>query len=142
MNADMNHVEKLKKLSIEWLDNFRKYSLDDFKAHVVPEALYRVGHDVFQGPEGFAQVAKTARFLYPNGLHEEYTSIMVDGNRVAIEVVVTAVTNKDEDYENFYVVTFLYTDDYLVSYVGEYPDSAYCLQKFSYEGLEEYMMNN
>lgn len=94
------------------------------------------GHSEYHGHEGFRTVSKIAKFLYPNGSNLEIRDTIVEGNKVAAKVTVRAITNKGEDYENYYAVHFLISDQDRVAELYEFPDTAYALEKFSHDGLE------
>ncbi len=132
---------ELKKLAVEWYEHF--WNFDPTKPEYVnlvdPNIVYRVDHNVYNGVEGIATILKMAKFLYPTGQHREFTSIIGEGNEVSTEITVTAVTNKGVDYENYYAVHFRFNDEGQITEIFEHPDSAYCLDTFSYDGFMEYM---
>ncbi len=130
-----------KKKALEWYEHFWKFdpTNPDYLALVDPNIVYRVDHNVFNGPEGIATILKMAKFLYPTGQTREFTSVIAEGNEVSTEITVRAVTNKGTDYENFYAVHFKFNDDGTIAEIFEHPDSAYCLEMFSYDGFQEYM---
>ncbi len=55
---------------------------------------------------GFAQVARYGAELYPNGTAPEVEAIIAEGDAVAVRLVMRAVTNKGEHYENTYLLWF------------------------------------
>ncbi len=130
-----------KKKALEWYDTFWVFdpSNPEHLAKVDPNILYKVDHNVYEGVAGICTVLKMAQFLYPTGQERNYTSAIAEGNEVALEITVTAVTNKGEDYENFYGVHFRFNDDGTIAEIFEHPDSVYCMEKFSYDGFMEYM---
>ncbi len=130
-----------KEKALGWYEQFWKFdptkqeSLD----WVDPNIVYRVNHDVFEGPNGVALILKMARFLYPTGQTREFTSVIAEGNEVSTEITVRAVTNSGADYENYYAVHFKFNDEGKIIEIFEHPDSTYCDNKFSYDGLQEYL---
>ncbi|MGI3224264.1 nuclear transport factor 2 family protein [Streptomyces sp. GTA36] len=97
-----------RKLAHDWYDLFCTFDPTAYEHMVKPDAYYKVGHDEYHGHEGFATVAKIAKFLYPNGMEFEITDTIVEANKVAVRITTRAVTNKGESYENFYAVHLLF----------------------------------
>ncbi|RXZ68076.1 nuclear transport factor 2 family protein [Agromyces albus] len=128
---------KSRELALHFYDYFCTFDPAVYEHLVEPDAYYKVGHEEYFGHEGFATVAKVAKFLYPNGLEPEITDIIVEGYKVALKVTTRAVTNAGLDYENFYAVHFRFSEAGRVAELNEFPDTAYALQKFSQEGIEE-----
>ena len=62
---------------------------------------------VRHGREGFAEVARLGRLLYPNGQEQNIRHrVIAEGDAVSILNTVIAVTNKGEPYENIYALFF------------------------------------
>ena len=128
-----------RKLVQDWYDIFCTFEPEKYEHLVEPDAYYKVGHDEHRGHEGFATIAKMSRFLYPNGMKFEITDSIVEGNKVAVQITTRAVTNKGEDYENYYSVHLHFSEEDRIAELYEFTDMAYALQKFSLEGFEEYL---
>ena len=129
-------AERHRKLVREYYESFCTFDPAQYEHLVEADAYYEVGHNQYHGHEGFRTVAKMARFLYPNGLQMEIKDMIVEGNKVATRITTRAVTNKGEDYENYYAVHFLISDDGRIAELYEFTDTAYAHQKFSYDGFE------
>ena len=129
-------AERHRNFVREFYDAFLTFDPAQYEHLVEPDAYYEVGHNQFHGHEGVRTVAKMARFLYPNGLRMEIQDMIVEGNKVAMRITTRAVTNKGEDYENFYSVHLLISDSGRIAEVYEFLDSAYANEKFSHDGLE------
>ena len=136
MDQRTEPAERNRKLVREWFDLFCTFDAARYEVMVEPDAYYKVAHSEFHGREGFGTVAKMARFLYPNGLKFEITDMVAEGNKVATRVTTRAVTNKGEDYENYYAVHFLISEDGRIAELYEFTDTAYAHEKFSHDGLE------
>lgn len=130
-----------RKLVQDWYDLFCTFEPEKYEHMVEPDAYYKVAHDEYHGREGFATIAKIARFLYPNGMKFEITDSIVEDNKVAVKITTRAVTNKGEDYENYYAVHLLISEEDRIAELYEFPDTAYALDKFSHDGLEAYLAN-
>ncbi|MCS5721826.1 nuclear transport factor 2 family protein [Herbiconiux sp. CPCC 203407] len=128
---------KSRQLAMQFYDYFCTFDPAVYEHLVEPDAYYKVGHAEYFGHEGFANVAKVAKFVYPNGLTPEITDVIVEGYKVALKVTTRAVTNKGLDYENFYAVHFRFSENGKVAELNEFPDTAYALEKFSHEGIED-----
>ncbi len=130
-----------KKRALEWYEYFWIFDPEnpEHLALVNPDIKYRVDHNVYEGVAGIATVLKMAKFLYPTGQTRNITSAIAEGNEAALEITVTAVTNKGVDYENFYGVHFKFDDEGRIVEIFEHPDSVYCQEMFSYDGFMEYM---
>lgn len=129
-------AEHYRQLVRDWYDLFCTFDPAKYEHMVEPGAYYKVAHDEYRGLEGFRTVAKIASFLYPNGINFEITDMIVEGNKVAVRITTRAITNKGEDYENFYAVHLLISDSDRIAELYEFPDTAYALEKFSHDGLE------
>ncbi|WP_461171105.1 nuclear transport factor 2 family protein [Arthrobacter sp. Z1-15] len=132
-------ASKSRELAIQFYDHFCTFDPAAYEHLVEPDAYYKVGHSEYFGHEGFATVAKIAKFLYPNGMQPEITDIVVEDYKAALKVTTRAVTNKGLDYENFYSVHFRFSEEGRVAELNEFPDTAYALEKFSHEGIEEWL---
>lgn len=126
-----------REFATDWLDRFSSGDPAKFEHLVEPDAYYKVGHNEYHGLEGFLEIAKYTRFLYPNGSDLQITDAIAEGNKIACQVTVKAITNAGLDYENFYAVIMILSENGLIAEQYEFPDTAYALTKFSYEGMEE-----
>ena len=129
-------AEHHRKLIRDWFDLFCTFDPAQYEHMVEADAYYKVAHSEYHGREGFGTVAKMSRFLYPNGLNFEINDMIVEDYKVATRVTTRAVTNKGEDYENYYAVHFLISDEGRIAELYEYTDTAYAQEKFSTDGLD------
>lgn len=136
MTENRDLASRYRKLAQDWYDVFCTFDPSKYEHMVEPDAYYKVAHSEYHGREGFAIVAKTARFLYPNGMSFEITDMIVEDHKVALQITTRAVTNKGEEYENFYAVHLHFSDADRIAELYEFTDTAYAVQKFSYDGME------
>ena len=87
---------------------------------------------VFNGemPGGIRGFAAMVPLLFKDGPTREYTAQYADGDAIISEVTIRGTTNKDEQYENYYLIICHFVGD-KISKVREYMDSAYAGQKFA-----------
>lgn len=129
-------TERNRSIATEWFDAFGTFDPAQYEHLVEPDAYYKVGHDEYFGREGFGTIAKIAKFLYPTGANIQVTDMIACGNKVATRVTTRAVTNMGVAYENYYAVHFVFSDDGRIAELYEFLDTAYCHEKFSFEGME------
>ena len=132
---ETDRTERNRQLVRSWLDAYCTFDPAQYEHLLTEDPYYRVAHSEHHGREGFAEVARLAAQLYPNGMRPEIEQVIVEGNHVAARITVTAVTNKGEDYFNYYALHLEVTDDGRIAKQFEYPDTAYGQDKFSFEGL-------
>jgi ketosteroid isomerase-like protein len=96
-----------KQLVLDYLDAFATFDPASYEHFLTEDPVYQVGMTVRHGREGFAEVARMGRLLYPNGQEQNIRHrVIAEGDAVSILNTVIAVTNKGEPYENIYALFF------------------------------------
>src|SRR5439155_26009534 len=93
-------------LVLEFLDAFGTHDPGRFLPLMSDDPTWRVFHSERRGREAITELAKIAAALYPHGTRREIQAVLADDDRVVVQSVLRAVTNKGEDYENYYVLVY------------------------------------
>jgi ketosteroid isomerase-like protein len=103
----MSDVEKNKQIVREFLDAYTTFDPDRYEPMLAPDPTYQVGVNVHPGKEGFVEVAKYGRLLYPNGFEKRTIQhIIGEGDVVSVLMTVEATTNANNAYKNDYALFF------------------------------------
>jgi uncharacterized protein (TIGR02246 family) len=122
--------EENRLLVLEFLDAFATHDPDRFLPLMSDDPTWRVFHSERRGREAISELAKIAAALYPHGTRREIQAVLADDDRVVVQSVLRAVTNKGEDYENYYVLVYELVDG-RIDVVWEYLDLVYAREKFA-----------
>jgi ketosteroid isomerase-like protein len=102
---------------------------------MVDDPCWRVFHSVRQGRDAIVALRAIAGVLYPNGNTPHVRHIVAEGDVVVVQQTITAITNKGEDYENFYVIVYELTPDGRIETVWEYLNNVYSQDKFDLSAI-------
>jgi ketosteroid isomerase-like protein len=127
--TDHNRPDRNKEVVTRYLEVFRTWDPAQYEVFLTEEPVYRVGQTEHRGRAGFAQVARYGAELYPNGTNPEIEAMIAEGDAVAVRLVMRAVTNKGEDYENTYLLWFD-LEDGKIARQWEILDFRYAGEKF------------
>jgi ketosteroid isomerase-like protein len=122
-------TDRNREVVLKYLEAFRTWDPEQYGQYLTDDPVYHVGQSAHQGREGFAQVARYGTELYPNGTNAEIEAIIAEGDSVAARLVMRAVTNKGEDYENTYLLWFE-LEDGRIARQWEILDFRYAAEKF------------
>jgi len=122
-------TERNRAVVLKYLEAFRTWDPEQYEPYLTDDPVYHVGQSTHQGRAGFAQVARYGTELYPNGTFPEIEAMIAEGDTVAARLVMRAVTNKGEDYENTYLLWFE-LEDGRIARQWEILDFRYAAEKF------------
>jgi ketosteroid isomerase-like protein len=98
---------------------------------MTPEPVWRVFHSERRGTSEVRHLREhIVQTLYPHGNEVEVQAVVAEGDRVVVQQTIRAVTNKGEDYLNFYVLVYELTADGRIHTVWEYLNNLYSQDKF------------
>jgi ketosteroid isomerase-like protein len=128
-------AERNKQIVLEFMDAFTTFDPERYESFLTEHPVYQVGMTVHEGREGFADVARFGRVLYPNGqdrrtLHH----VLAEGDVVSILLTVDAVTNSGASYTNDYALFFELEDGKIAKQV-EILDFRVSADKFDLSAL-------
>ena len=103
----MSDVEKNKQIVREFLDAYTTFDVERYEPMLAPDPTYQVGASIHPGKEGFVEVAKYGRLLYPNGFEKRTIQhIIGEGDVISVLMTVEATTNANKAYKNDYALFF------------------------------------
>jgi ketosteroid isomerase-like protein len=106
-SGDASPGAQAKRVVLQFLDAFLSFEPDAFGDLLVRDPLHQVGMSTRHGREGFLEIARLGRVLYPSGIRDRVHHVLVsEGSTVATLVSMRAVTNRGVDYENLYGMFF------------------------------------
>ena len=112
-----------RKVVLNFIEAFSRGDAAAADQCLAPDAMtHAKGFGMLSGPRPRELIlATTAAFkdLIPNGLSPTFTSVIADGDRVAVEFVGGATLINGEDYSNEYCMVFTLSDGKIKS-VNEY----------------------
>jgi uncharacterized protein len=114
---------------LDFLDAFATYDPDKFLHFMTDDPTWRVFQNERRGRQAIRELAAIAASLYPTGAAREIQAVVSEGDRVVVQSILRAVTNKGEDYENYYVLIFELRDG-RIDTVWEYLNLVYAQSKF------------
>ena len=117
------------EIVLEFLEAFATYDPDKFLHFMTDDPTWRVFQNERRGRKAIADLAAVAASLYPTGAAREIQAVVSEGDKVVVQSILRAVTNKGEDYENYYVLIFELRDG-LIDTVWEYLNLVYAQSKF------------
>ena len=99
--------------------------------HLTEEPMWRVFHSERPGRAGVQHLREhiVAR-LYPHGTDTEVQSVTAEDDRVVVQQIIRARTNKIDDYLNYYVIVYELTEDGRIHTVWEYLNNLYSQEAF------------
>jgi ketosteroid isomerase-like protein len=130
----MSGPDRNRRLALDFLDAFATYDPARFLPLMTDDPTWRVFHSERRGRDAMAELAGIAAKLYPNGNEREIQAVVSEGDRVVVQSILRAVTNKGVDYENYYVMVMELRDG-LVDTVWEYLDLVYAQARFDTSGV-------
>lgn len=103
----MSDVEKNKQIVRDFIDAYISFDAETYGRYLAPDPTYQVGVNVHPGKDGFLEVAKYGRLLYPNGMEKRTIQhIIGEGDVVSVLMTVEATTNAGKAYKNDYALFF------------------------------------
>jgi ketosteroid isomerase-like protein len=133
----MSDVEKNKKIVREFLDAYTTFDTERYEPMLAPNPTYQVGASIHPGKEGFLEVAKFGRLLYPNGFEKRTIQhIIGEGDVVSVLMTVEATTNANKAYKNDYAL-FFELEDGLIKRQVEILDFRVSADKFDLSVLAD-----
>ena len=117
------------QIVLDFLDAFASYDPDKFLHFMTDDPTWRVFQNERRGRPAIRELAAIAVGLYPTGAAREIQAVVSEGDRVVVQSILRAVTNKGEDYENYYVLIFELRDGRIHT-VWEYLNLVYAQSKF------------
>jgi ketosteroid isomerase-like protein len=121
------------QIVLDFLEAFATYDPDKFLPFMTDDPTWRVFQSERRGRQALVELAAIATALYPTGAAREIQSVVSEGDRVVVQSILRAVTNKGEDYENYYVLIFELRDG-RIDTVWEYLNLVYAQSKFLLPG--------
>jgi ketosteroid isomerase-like protein len=118
-----------RELVLAFLEAFGTFQPDKFLHFMTDDPTWRVFQNERRGRQAIAELADIAATLYPTGAEREIQAVVAEGDWVVVQSILRAITNKGEDYENYYVLIFELRDG-RIDAVSEYLNSAYAQSKF------------
>src|SRR3954470_23064121 len=107
----MSDAARNKQVVLEFLDAYTTFDPAVYERYLTEHPHYQVGLTQHPGREGFAEVARYARLLYPTGQDRRTIHHVVsEGDAVAVFMTVDATTNAGKSYTNDYAVFFVLED--------------------------------
>lgn len=133
--TERNKPEQNKQVVLDFLEAYTTFDPAQYEHFLTDDPVYQVGMTVHQGREGFANVARFGRVLYPNGQSKRTLHhVAAEGDVVCVLMTVNAVTNAGKDYENVYAVHFELEDGKIAKQV-EILDFRVSADKFDLSAL-------
>ena len=129
----MTESSSNRQFVLDFLEAFGTYDPDKFLHFMTDDPTWRVFQSERRGRQAIVELAAIAARLYPTGAAREIQAVVSEGDRVVVQSILRAVTNKGEDYENFYVLIFELRDG-LIDTVWEYLNLVYAQSKFLLPG--------
>lgn len=117
-----------KALVREFLEVLHGGDAEGALARMTPDPRFLVFNN--EMPGGIRAFAGMVPMLFKDGPRREYTAQYEDGDTVVSEITIRGTTNKNEQYENYYLIICHFVGD-KISRVREYMDSGYANQKFA-----------
>lgn len=115
---DRSASAEAKRTALAFLDAFLSFEPDRFVDLLGVDPLHQVGMTKRTGRQGFLDIARAGRVLYPEGIASRTHHVLVsDGRTVATLMSMRARTNKGVDYENLYGMVLDIHDGKVVSMV-------------------------
>lgn len=125
----MSEPSSNQQIVLDFLEAFGTYDPDKFLSFMTEQPTWRVFQSERRGRQAIAELAAIAAGLYPTGATREIQAVVSEGDRVVVQSILRAVTNKGEDYENYYVLIFELHDG-RIDTVWEYLNLVYAQSKF------------
>jgi limonene-1,2-epoxide hydrolase len=122
-----------RQLVLDFLEAFATHDPDKFFPFMTDDPTWRVFQSERRGRPAIAELAAIAAGLYPTGAAREIQAVVSEGDRVVVQSILRAVTNRGEDYENYYVLIFELVDG-RIDTVWEYLNLVYAQSKFLLPG--------
>ncbi len=128
-------TERNKQIVLEFLDAYTTFDPERYERFLTANPTYQVGVTVHEGRQGFADVARFGRILYPTGQDRRTLEhVIAEGNVVSVLMTVDATTNSGASYTNDYAV-FFELEDGLIARQVELLDFRVSADKFDLSAL-------
>jgi nitroreductase/ketosteroid isomerase-like protein len=130
---DTEHQERIarnRRTAMTVNDGIGVVDDEELLSYFTPEPVWHVNRNRYEGRDGVRRILSFTRQLYPHGLAREMRSVVADEERVVLQHVNRARTNKGVDYENEYAKVFEFAPDGRIAAVWEYLDSRYAAAAF------------
>ncbi|MCU1375978.1 MAG: nuclear transport factor 2 family protein [Actinomycetia bacterium] len=104
----MSTIESNKQVVLDFLEAYTTFDPAVYEDFLTEDPTYQVGLTMHPGRQGFADVARFGRILYPTGQDRRTIHhIVAEGDTVAVLMTVEATTNAGKAYRNDYGVFFV-----------------------------------
>jgi ketosteroid isomerase-like protein len=104
----MSTIERNKQVVLDFLEAYTTFDPAVYEDFLTEDPVYQVGLTMHPGRQGFADVARFGRILYPTGQDRRTIHhIVAEGDTVAVLMTVEATTNAGKAYRNDYGVFFV-----------------------------------
>jgi ketosteroid isomerase-like protein len=124
------------RTALRFLDAFLTFDAERFEPLLGVDPLHQVGMTKRTGRQGFRDIARAGRILYPDGIAERTHHVLAsDGRTVATLFSLRARTHTGADYENLYGMFLDVHDGRVVSLV-EVLDSRVADRAFDLTALQ------
>jgi ketosteroid isomerase-like protein len=101
--GDRSAPAEAKRTALAFLDAFLSFEPARFEHLLGADPLHQVGMTKRTGRQGFLDIARAGRILYPEGISSRtHHALVSDGRTVATLMSMRARTNRGVDYENLY----------------------------------------
>lgn len=128
-------TERNRAAALAFLEEFATRDPARFVTFLSDDPTWRVFHSERRGRDAIIALAETAGRLYPTGTERQIQSVIAEADRVAVQSILSAVTNAGNDYENYYVMVFEFTADGRIDTVWEYLDLVYARARFDLDAV-------
>lgn len=104
---------------------------DGYLPYLTDDPTWRVFHSERRGRSSVQHLRDhIVQTLYPHGNDVEVQSVTAEDDRVVVQQIIRARTNKIDDYLNFYVIVYELTEDGRIHTVWEYLNNLYSQDAF------------
>lgn len=119
--------------NVEVVERFRAAfkAGEGYLAYLTDEPVWRVFHSERRGTSDVRYLREhIVQTLYPHGNDVEVQSVTAEDDRVVVQQIIRAKTNKVDDYLNYYVIIYELTEDGRIHTVWEYLNNLYSQDTF------------
>ena len=136
MTTDVSTTERNRGAALAFLEAFGSRDPERYLPFLSEDPTWRVFHSERKGRDAIVALGKVAAQLYPSDYAREIQCVIADGDRVAVQSILRAVTNAGLDYENYYVMLFEFAPDGRIDTVWEYLNLVYANERFDLSAVQ------
>jgi nitroreductase/ketosteroid isomerase-like protein len=134
--TNVGTVERNRDIALAVNDGLSTLDEATLLSYFSADPVWHINRQRYEGRDGVRRIVGFSRQLYPHGLEHEVQSVVADEERVVVQHIIRARTNKGVNYENEYVTLFEFDPDGRISAIWEYLDSAYSSKAFDVSSLD------